>query len=583
MAAASFEFAPFRLDPERRALTRGGSEITLSRKAFDTLLVLLEEQGNVVAKDVLMKRVWPDSFVEENSLNQSISALRKALGDQAGVPKYIETVSGRGYRFVAPIVVHAAPPRTAESTPRTLAVLPLRSPGADEGDWLGIGIADTLITRLSNVRELVVRPTSAVLRFAASHDPVETGRALDVDAVLEGNVRKSGDRLRVNVQLVSVASGAPIWARTFDERFTEIFAVEDAISERVAEALTSRLSGEERSRLTHRATENSEAYRLYLNGRWYADRLTRESLTKALESLQQAVDLDPLYALGHAGLAYHYLQSADLMMPSREAMTHAEEAARRALAIDESLVDARSALATVFLFRDWNRAASEREFERAIAIDPRNVHARQMYGWCLTLSGAFDHAMLQFRTAEEIDPFSTANGLYAVPSLYYARRYDEALVRTRAMIERDPAFWLAHVILGRTLEATSDLAGAIACYEEARRVDDSFDESLGDLGRALGKSGRTAEAKAVLARLTGAPAFTIANVHLGLGDLEQTFARLNDAIDERSWYVTWYRIDPMLDPLRDDPRFARLLERVSPTPSTPGQAARDRLGAVRLS
>lgn len=363
------------------------------------------------------------------------------------------------------------------------------------------------------------------------------------------------------MQLVSVASGAPIWARTFDERFTEIFAVEDAISERVAEALTSRLSGEERSKLTRRPTENSEAYRLYLNGRWYADRLMRESLTKALESLQQAVDLDPDYALGHAGLAYHYLQCADLTMPSREAMAHAEEAAQRALSIDESLVDARSAIAMVFLFRDWNRAASEREFERAIAIDPRNVHARQMYGWCLTLSGAFDQAMLQFRAAEEIDPFSTANGLYSIPGLYFSRRYDEALARTRAMIERDPSFWLPHVIRGRTLEATGDLAGAIACYEEARRVDDSFAESLGDLGRALGRAGRAAEADAVLARLDAAPAFTIANVYLGLGDLDQTFAHLNAAIDEQSWYVTWYRIDPMLDPLREDRRFARLLER----------------------
>lgn len=186
MAAAAFEFAPFRLDPARRALTRGGSEIALSRKAFDTLVILLEEGGNVVPKNVLIRRVWPDSFVEENSLNQSISALRRALGDQAGVPRYIETVSGRGYRFVAPIIVHAAPPRETESAPRSLAILPLRVPGADEGDWLGVGIADTLITRLSNVHELAVRPTSAVLRFAASHDPVETGRALGVDAVLEG-------------------------------------------------------------------------------------------------------------------------------------------------------------------------------------------------------------------------------------------------------------------------------------------------------------------------------------------------------------------------------------------------------------
>ena len=561
MAAASFEFAPFRLEPERRALMRGGSEIPLSRKAFETLLMLVEERGKVVTKEALMKRVWPDSFVEENSLNQSISALRKALGDQAGVPRYIETVSGRGYRFVAPITVREPEEETAL---RSLAVLPLRTLGAGEGDWLGIGIADTLITRLSNVRELVVRPTSAVLRFAdATVDPVEIARLLGVDAVLEGNIRKAGDRLRVNVQLVSVATGAPIWARTFDERFTEIFAVEDAITERVAEALASRLSGEERSKLTQHTTANSEAYRLYLNGRWYADRLTRDTLTKSLESLQKAVDLDPNYALGYAGLAYHYFQCADLTIPSREAMNRAEEAARRALAIDPSLVDAQVVIAAVRLFRDWDSVASLRDFERALAIDPQNVLARHMYGWCLTLIGEFDAAIRQFRELEESDPFSHAHSLYTDPVYYFARRYDEALARTRASIERDPSFWLAHTMEGRILEATGDLAGAIACYERARFADDSVAESLGDLGRALGKAGRVSEAMSILAQLDSAPAFTIANVHLGIGDLDQTFAFLEKAIDERSWFVLWFRGAPTLDPLREEPRFARLLERAT--------------------
>jgi len=556
--AASFEFAQFRVDAGRRALTRGGSEIALSRKAFDTLVVLLEEGGRLVPKDVLIQRVWPDSFVEENSLNQSISALRKVLG-----PKLIETVSGRGYRFVAPIVVHAAESR---ETLRTLAVLPLRNLGAEEGDWLGIGIADTLITRLSNIHDLIVRPTSAVLRLG-DRDAVETGRALSVDAVLEGSIRKAGDRLRATVQLVSVATGAPIWARTFDERFTEIFAVEDAISERVAEALTSRLSGEERSQLTRRTTENSEAYRLYLNGRWYAERLTRASLTKALESLQQAVDLDPHYALGYAGLAYHFLQCADLTVPSLEAMNRAEEAAQRALAIDDSLVDAHVAIASVRTFRDWDAPASAREFERALAIDPRSSSARQLYGWCLTLAGDFDPALRELREAVEIDPFASSHALYLAPTLYFARRYDEALAETRALIARDPNFWLTHVIAGRTLEAMGDLAGAIACYEESRRVDDSVPESLGDLGRALGRAGRSHSILDELRRYDHVPAFVEANVHLGHGDRDRTFELLNAAIDERSWYVTWYRIDPHLDELRGDARFAQLLQRAGVPPA----------------
>ena len=535
MSAATFEFTPFRADAGRRTLMRGGSEISLSRKAFDTLIVLLEERGNVVPKEVLIQRVWPDTFVEENSLNQSISALRKVLG-----PRYIETVSGRGYRFVAPVVVQAA---AAPETLRSLAVLPLRSLGAEEGDWLGIGIADTLITRLTRVRELQVRPTSAVLRFA-QHDAGEAGRALGVDAVLDGTIRKAGARLRASVQLVSVATGAPIWARTFDEQFTEIFAVEDAISERVAEALTTRLSGEERSQLTRHTTVSSEAYRLYLNGRWYAEQLTRDSLTKALQSLEQAVSLDPRFALGYAGLAYHFVQCADLTIPSCEAHTRAEAAARKALELDDSLVEAHAVLATVFWFRDYDREACLREFE--------NAQAHHLYGWCLTLMGDFDRGLRALRAMEEIDRYSQANALYMAPALYFARRYDESLAVART---GDQQHWLTPVTIGRALEAQGKLDEAIACYEQSRRIDDSVPESLGDLGRALARSGRPAPIP------TDLPAYVAANIYLGRRDYDRTFELLNRAIDERSWYGTWLGIDPMLDELRDDPRFARLLER----------------------
>jgi len=563
MPSAVFEFTPFRVDAERRALLRDGRPVTLSRKAFDTLVVLLEERGSVVTKDALMQRVWPDSIVEENSLNQCISSIRKALGDQVGVPKYIETVSGRGYRFMAPLRQQ----ESVAAAPGSLAVLPLRFLGSkDEGEWLGVGIADTLITRLSSVRELVVRPTSAVLRLSGS-DPVEAGRTLSVDAVLEGSIRKAGERVRVSAQLVSVATGATIWARTFDEQFTEIFAVEDAISERVAESLTTHLSGEERTQLTRRATENSDAYRLYLNGRWYADRLTHDALSHAIDSFRQAVALDPKFALGYGGLAYAFMQCADLVMPSREALTRAEEAARQALAIDENVVDAHAVLGTVRFMRDWDRAAAKVEFERALAIDPKSRHAHDLYGWCLTLMGELDEAFTRFYAAKAIDPFSHENPFYESPMYYFSRRYDEALVAAREEIARDPEFWLIHVILGRTLEVKGDYDGAIREYEETRRLDDSTPESLGDLGRVLGRAGRADRAREILAELDERaarqhiPAFVRANIHLGLGDIDRVFALIDEAIDERSWYVTWLPIDPMLDHLRDDPRFARAVAR----------------------
>jgi serine/threonine-protein kinase len=567
MSAAIFDFEPFRLDLGRRKLLRDGQAVALPRKAFDTLVVLVEEHGQLVAKDELLKRVWHDAFVEENNLNQSISALRRGLGDSAGEPRYIETIPGRGYRFIAAIEA----PLTAASAPRSLAVLPLRTLSADPDEWLGIGIADTLIARLSNVAELVVRPTSAVLPYAKQEGtPAEAGRALDVDAVLEGSIRRAGDRIRVTVQLVSVDREAPIWAGTFDERFTDIFAVEDSISQRVAEALTTRLTAEERSLLTHRETENSDVYRLYLNGRWYANRLTHEGSAKAVECLRQAVELEPAYALGHAGLAYHYLQCADLILPSREAMTLAEEAALMALAIDEKQIDARVSLAAVRWFHDWDADASRREFERALEADRRNANTLHLYGWCLVLMGRGDEGVAALRRAETIDPYSHENVLYNSPGLYFARRFDEALPVTRDAIERDPDLWLAWAMLGRIHEVRGDLDAAIEAYRRSRALAGTIVEVLGDLGRALGLAGRTAEAQAVLdelharARTEHIPAFILANVHLGLGEIDQALNAITAAIEERSWYVTWLHVAPMLDELRGDRRWREVVERVRP-------------------
>jgi TolB-like protein/Tfp pilus assembly protein PilF len=563
-SSALFDFPPFRVDANRRTLVRDGLTIAVPRKAFDTLVVLLEHRGEVVPKGDLLKRVWRDSFVEENSLNQSISALRKALGDSAGVSRYIDTVAGLGYRFVAPI---AAVPEPEVVRPRKLAVLPLRTLGGGEGEWLGIGIADTLITRLSNVRELTVRPTSSVLRYAAQEcTPSEAGRALDVDAVLEGNIRRAGERVRVTVQLVSVGNGAPIWAGTFDEQFTEIFDVEDSISQRVAEALTTRLSGEERSMLTRHATENSEVYRLYLNGRWYSNRLTREGSAKAIECLRQAVELDPSYALGHAGLAYHYYQQADGTIPSLEAMTRAEEAAQTALSLDPSLVDARVTLAAVRFFRDWDAKAAIDEFERALSLDRRSAYAHRLYGFSLVFMGRFDAGLAALRVAEELDPKSLENAMFVAPAHYWARQYEEAARVIRGAIERDPEFWLAQVILGRIHEVQGDFESAIALYERAHAIDDSSPESLGDLGRALARAGKKARARKVLAELQErarnehVPAFTFVGVYDALGDRDLAFAALQAAIDERSWFVTWLKVDPLLDPLRDDPRFEKLVQ-----------------------
>lgn len=540
MQGPIFDFPPFRADAARRSLVRGGREVALSRKAFDTLIVLLEQPGEVISKDDLMKRVWPDSFVEENSLNQSISAIRKALGD----PKLIETIPGRGYRFTAPI---QAP---AQLTPRSLAVLPLRA-FASEDDALGIGIADTLITRLGNIRELTVRPTSAVLRYAArDRDPVDAGRTLGVDSVLDAGIRRAGERLRVNAQLVSVERGATIWAGTFDERFTDIFAVEDSISQRVAEALTTQLSGEERNRLVHRGTENSEAYRLCLNGRWYADRLTRDGLMQSVRSLERAVEIDPDYALAYSGLSHQFIQCADLTLPSSIALDLSEKNALRALDLDPANTDARVSLGVVRWYRDRDREGSIEEFEQALATEPRNAYAHNFFGWILVLMGDVERGLAEVEHALDLDPHSPANAMYRVPSLYVARRYDEALARGREAIANDPDHWLIHTIVGRTHEAMGDLTAALACYERAREIDPSILESLADVGRVAARLGDTARAREILETLANEPVFLRAWVLHGLGETDAARAALRQCIAERSWYQAFINVDPTLDGVR---------------------------------
>lgn len=553
MNGSEYEFPPFRIDGAQRVLLRDGAPVVLPRKALDTLLILVAQHGSMVGKEDLMKAVWPDSFVEENNLNQCISAIRKALGDNSAAPRFIETVSGRGYRFLAKV----RSTETATHGPRMLAILPLRPLGGDhEDDYLGAGIADSLITRLSNVRELQVRPTSAVLKYLESDaDPVDAGRALGVDAVLEGRIRKAHDRIRVTVQLVSVADGATIWAERFDGAFTGIFAVEDSISERVAEQLTQRLTAHERTAITRHSTANSEAYLLYLSGRYASNRLTREDLGKAIELMRRAVALDPMYALGYAGLAYAFLNSADLIFPSDEAFTNAEAAARKALEIDPTLVDAITTIGCVRWHRDRDAAGARYEFERAVALDPRNVLARRLFGWCLVFMDEAEESFTHLDAADALDPLSDESDFYGMPALYFARRFDETIVRADTMREH----WIKHVILGRTYEAQGRLDDAIAAYERAHRADRSIAEPLGDLGRALGLAGHTARAKKVLAQLQNAPPFTVANVHLGLGDYDRVFALFEEALAAHSWYMTWLTVSPTLDPLRGDPRLTRML------------------------
>ena len=431
-------FGPFTLDLDRRVLLREGAPVALTPKTFETLALLVRNSGRVVGKAELMDALWPDAVVEENNLNQQISALRKALGDRAEEGRYIKTIPGHGYRFIAsptaPVLDRVMPRKRAtlivaaavaailligagvwlwrsrsshnpSAQPRSMAVLPFKSlSGGDE--YLGLGLTDVLITRLSNVRGMIVRPTSAVRRYGQEADPLGAGRQLHVDAVLDGTIQRMNDRVRVTVRLLNVADGAALWGDTFDDRFTGFFAVEDSISERLTRALALRLSEEERKSLTARGTSNLEAHQWYLKGRYYSAQWTVDGFTRALDAFHRAIAIDPTYALAYAGQADAYYRATTIHLTPQEGVPRARAAALAALRLDDGLAEAHAALGIIKFRYDWDFAGAEKEFRRAIALNPEDVEAHQWYSEYLTAFGRVAESVAEAKTAQQIDPLS---------------------------------------------------------------------------------------------------------------------------------------------------------------------------------
>jgi DNA-binding winged helix-turn-helix (wHTH) protein/TolB-like protein/TolA-binding protein len=614
-----YNFGPFELDILARRLTRAGEPLALTPKALDLLVILVEHRGRLLAKDELMRWLWPDTFVEEANLTQYIFTLRKQLGEQPGGRAYIETVSRRGYRFVAevnevrepasaeqPEVERTIPGRVRDvgargavamllvvvavagvawfngrrsTTPgdppagKTLAILPFRAlepGGADE--YLALGMADAIITRLARIHGLVVRPTSSVLKYVTSPvDPLAVARELSVDSLVDGRFQRLDDRVRVTVQLLAARDGSPIWAGTFDEPFKDVFTVQDRISERVAEALVATLTDEERARLTRRFTGNTEAYQLYLRGRYFWERRTDDSLRKSVDYYRQAIAHDPTYALAYAGLADSYLIMGNFsMLAPGDAFPKARAAAQKALDIDASVTQARVALAFVTYLYDRNWDEAERGFVRALSEAPNYGPGHQWYAVSLTSRGRFDEAVAEIERAERVDPLSLVINAVRAWILYLSRRYDEAIEQAKRTIDMDAGFPLPHYYLGlaylargRHADAAEELRKSSAMYGSQGR-----DKDLAALGLALARQGRTADARAVLNELQQpvreryVSPYAAAVVYLGLGDSGQALVLLERAADERFPWAMQYNVDPLLDTLRADPRFKALLQRI---------------------
>jgi TolB-like protein/Flp pilus assembly protein TadD len=451
----------------------------------------------------------------------------------------------------------------------TLAVLPFKSISEQSQDeFLQLGMADSLVTKLSNIRQVIVTPTSSVRRYSnPSQDPLVAGHELRVESILEGSLQKVGDRVRVNVRLIQVSNGLSLWAETFEEKSEDIFAVQDSISERVADALAIRLSTPERERITKRFTASSTAYELYQKGRFFWNKRTEEGLKKGIEFFEQAIKEDPNYALAYAGIADSYLVANFNFLPPAEVFPKAKTAALKAVELDGTLAEPRAALGIVSMVYDRNWVAAEREFRHALSLNPNYGQAHQWYALSLAATGRLDESLAEARKAQQAEPASLAINAAAAWVSFLARDYDRTIEQCGKVIEMDPRFGLAYYYRGLAYEQKGMLDKAIADLETAKSFQ-ARPTIMGALGHVYAVAGDKAKAENVLrdferiSRTGYFPGFQSALVYTALGKKEEAMASLDRSYQERYPGMIHINVEPRLDPLRSDPQFKELVHRI---------------------
>lgn len=619
-----FQFGNFSLNPGQRVLLRDGCTINLTPKAFELLVVLVGRSGKLVEKDELLGTVWSGLAVEEGNLAVTISHLRKALGDDREKHEFIETVPKHGYRFVANVTkteAHlpkevALAPRCADTVPETvqsflphavqprssrryglvlaaisicataliwkfviprsaaetgaetihsLAILPFHEIGqSKDSDFLGEGTADALVARIGSIDSIVVRPTSAMDKYRNSTlTPIEIGKKQAVDAVLDGHMQREGDRVRLTVQLLRVKDGTALWSDTFDERVTDIFALEDQISERVAQSLRLRLSTTDVRKITRKPTDSPAAYEAYLKGRYFWNKRTEPSVLRGLAFFRESIQIDPSFADGYEGIADSYatLGLYGSMSPN-EAFPQARTAAEKALSMNNDLAEAHATLGLIYFYYDWNGPAAENEFRRSLQINPNYAMAHSWNGETLAAMGRFSEAVEESQRAMNDDPLSLIVNSNAGWTFLLAGQTDQADQTLHKAIELDPAFPRTHFRLGILHQAANQLPQAIDEFKKAVELSNGNAYYVASLAHAYAASGRVADAKKIMeslhqrAHAEYVPAFGFALVYAGLNDRENAFDWMRKATGDHSTSMAFARVDPLLAGLRSDARFA---------------------------
>jgi TolB-like protein/DNA-binding winged helix-turn-helix (wHTH) protein/Flp pilus assembly protein TadD len=626
-------FGVFELDRHAGELRKHGLRVRLQEQPFHILAMLLEHPGEVVTREELQKKLWPaDTFVDfDHGLNKAISKIREALGDSAESPRFVETVARRGYRFLAEVrPADAASVRSPELATqlhpepgsgdradltgksakpkqllpslgwkisafvvflltaslaawklhsgnrppiviRSLAVLPLESLSNDASqDYFADGMTDELISDLGQISALRVISRTSVMAYKHVRKPLpQIARELNVDAVVEGTVLRSGDQVRITAQLIEASSDKHLWSQSYQGELRDTLALQNQVARAIADQIRVNLNPQEQAALKNVKVVNPQAYESYLKGRYFWNKRTADGLKVALAYFNQAIDEDPKYAQAYSGLADTYALLGDwqyAVMTPKEALPKAKAAAIKALELDNALGEAHNSLAFCLDGFDWDFDSAGNEFRRAIELNPGYATAHHWYAWHLSLLGRYDEAIAEMRKAENLDPLSLIINADLAEILVLAHSYDESIRQSQKTIEMDPDFALAHNQLGQAYLQKQMHDEAIAELEKAAQLSRGSPTIIANLARAYAASGKRSETTKLLSDLKKrsnsiySHGSEIAVIYAALGDTDQAMNWLEKGYQER--FNPGVLLRPGFDSLRSDPRFQDLVRRI---------------------
>ena len=576
-----YEFDGFRIEPDTCSLLHNGVPVGLTPKVFDTLLYLVMHKG-VVQTETLMQAIWPDTVVEENNLNQNISTLRRVLGEKRGEKRYILTVPGKGYRFIAHVAVSVADSRQSsepgsgtslqESGRVNLAVLPFENLGAGpEREYLADGLTEETIAALGQAdsHHFKVIGRTSVMRYKRTTKSLsEIGRELNTAYLVESSLRGEGGRLRITSKLIRVLDQVQIWSASYDSEPSSMLAFQRELSIAIAEQIRLRLSPEQLTALGRRQTRNAEAYDLYLRGRHHWNQLTPQSTRIAVDYFMRATKLDPKYALAWSGLADAYSSSPVNGDASPLVVWPlAREAANKAVRSEPELAEVQASLAFLNFWLEWDWTVAETAVRKATALDPSYPLAHRFLGIVLSHSGRHAEAQLAMRRARELDPFYPMQHALSAQAAFVAREYSTAAQFARQAMVVDPEFWIGHLQLAQADVELGENESAFRELNIAGRLSSSNSKVMALRGYLFARTQQTEDAMEVLRTLEAisreryVPPYAMALVHAGLEQKELALGWLDRAYEARDVHLVFLPVDPKWDAFRDDPRFIALLRR----------------------